>query len=167
MGIVASFISLFGLTGCREKEAKFKPTEGAEIMSLSIFESQMDLNHCYSFGLREEDDGTVYFFAQYQQHEDGVRIDLEDYEVDKAYMDELRKIAAENGVVDYVKAYKKRKMKVFALDAPSYSTSISMSDGSSRTIESRCDGSAELRSFFIEIAEKCGGTDSSETTVSE
>ena len=118
---------------------------------LSFTQNHMNFSYCYSFYLRAEDD-RVLFDADVRFNKQPFSIIIENCEVDNSHLEVLEKLVKENGVFDYVKSYKEKTSLFKPLDATVNKTTIYLSDGTSKTADTKDEHEELLYDFFVDLA---------------
>ncbi len=147
LSITGVLLSVILFVGCGA--APVSKTSSA-LTGISLSQSHMNFNECYSFYLREED-GKVLFDAEVRLYEEPYTVILESLEVDEEYFTQLLSLDKEHSITDYVRTYKKKKSPVTILDETIVTTTVYLDDG---TVKSAKSGSfsEELYEFFLQIA---------------
>lgn len=125
----------------------------ADIEGVSLSQSHMNFNECYSFYLREEN-GKVLFDAEVRFYDEPYEIVLESCEVDASYMSKLEEIDKTYGISSYVDKYKKKSLPFQVMDETKNTTTVYFKDGTDKSADTGSDYKQELYSFFEDIARK-------------
>ena len=125
----------------------------ADIEGVSLSQSHMNFNECYSFYLREEN-GKVLFDAEVRFEEEPYEIILESCEVDASYMSKLEEIDNTYKISSYVDKYKKKTPPFQVLDETKNTTAVYFKDGTDKSADTSSTYEQELYNFFEDIALK-------------
>ena len=128
-----------------------KQPEG-KIVSVRFGGTSMSFADCFSFTLTEEDSKVL--FSCDTQASDGERIELDQVSVDPAVMEDFRVRALKSGMKEAVLSYKKPLFRPFASDEQTRSYTLRWEDGTERTAAQNPPDAAEMRAFFVSVAER-------------
>lgn len=149
--VVAGFLMAGAIVaGCSIKPADNKTYE---FSGVSLSQSHMNFNECYSFYLREEN-GKVLFDAEVHFYDEPYEIILESCEVDASYMSKLEEIDKTYRISSYVDKYKKKTSPFQVMDETKNTTTVYFKDGTDKSADTSSDYKQELYNFFEDIALK-------------
>lgn len=138
------------VAGCSIKPVDNNTTE---INGISLSQSHMEFNHCYSFYLRD-DDGKVIFDAEVRIKEEPYQIIIESCEVDSSYMNKVIELCNKKGIVSFVSNHRKKLTPFVAKDKTVNTTTLYFQDHTEKSAETSSEYKEDLYNFFKELAQK-------------
>ena len=147
--IFMSLMSGILFAGCQKNEPELN---AEDINAVSYSCSCMDREFSFIFGIREAEDGKVFFDAECFD-KDGEYVKFENREVRKEDMDRLRRLISDENTADYLKHHKERHKNIEVRDKPDYNFSVAWKDGTELSADSAGPSAEGAEAFFRELSE--------------